>query len=165
MLGDELIDQEELKKKQEKLFEQQKKFRNLEADKKLFAEETINFIKKQKMSIDKLKKENEALKELIVTHPLSRLKSTTRRITSPSTVSPQKAWKIFSTKFLTRSNRKRKLRKISMSTLQTFRRKSFRKRRTASASTPVHKIWAVFKNKSRSLRIGSIKPIKSSTKL
>lgn len=91
MLGDELIDQEELKKKQEKLFEQQKKFRNLEADKKLFAEETINFIKKQKMSIDKLKKENEALKELIVTHPLSRLKSTTRRITSPSTVSPQKA--------------------------------------------------------------------------
>lgn len=38
MLGDELIDQEELKKKQEKLFEQQKKFRNLETDKKLFAE-------------------------------------------------------------------------------------------------------------------------------
>ena len=29
MIGDELIDQEELKKKQEKLFEQQKKFRNL----------------------------------------------------------------------------------------------------------------------------------------
>ena len=29
MLGDELMDQEELKKKQERLFEQQKKFRNL----------------------------------------------------------------------------------------------------------------------------------------
>ena len=56
MLGDELMDQEDLKKKQEKLFEQQKKFRNLENDKKLFAEETINFIKKQKISIDKLKK-------------------------------------------------------------------------------------------------------------
>ena len=32
------MDQEDLKKKQEKLFEQQKKFRNLENDKKLFAE-------------------------------------------------------------------------------------------------------------------------------
>ena len=38
MLGDELMDQQDLKKKQEKLFEQQKKFRNLENDKKLFAE-------------------------------------------------------------------------------------------------------------------------------
>lgn len=56
MLTDELMDQQDLKKKQEKLFEQQKKFRNLEIDKKLFAEETINFIKKQKMNIDKLKK-------------------------------------------------------------------------------------------------------------
>ena len=58
MLGDELMDQEDMKKKQEKLFEQQKKFRNLENDKKLFAEQTINFIKKQKISIDKLKKQN-----------------------------------------------------------------------------------------------------------
>lgn len=38
MNAEEMIDQEELKKKQEKLFEQQKKFRNLESDKKLFAE-------------------------------------------------------------------------------------------------------------------------------
>ena len=32
----------------------------------MFAEETINFIKKLKTGIDKLKRENEALKELIV---------------------------------------------------------------------------------------------------
>lgn len=51
-----MLEQEETKKKQEKLFEQQKKFKNLESDKKYFAEETINFIKKQKMTIDKLKK-------------------------------------------------------------------------------------------------------------
>ena len=55
-----------MKRKQEKLFEQQKKFRNVESDKKMFAEETINLIKKQKMTIDKMRKENEALKELIV---------------------------------------------------------------------------------------------------
>ena len=51
-----------MKRKQEKLFEQQKKFRNVESDKKMFAEETINLIKKQKMTIDKMRKENEALK-------------------------------------------------------------------------------------------------------
>lgn len=56
------MEQEEIRRKQEKLFDQQKKFKNLEADKKLFAEETINAIKKQKMAIDKLRKENEALK-------------------------------------------------------------------------------------------------------
>ena len=55
-----------MKRKQEKLFEQQKKFRSVESDKKMFAEETINLIKKQKMTIDKMRKENEALKELIV---------------------------------------------------------------------------------------------------
>ena len=37
MIGEELLDQEEFKKKQEKLFEQQRKFRNLESDKKYFA--------------------------------------------------------------------------------------------------------------------------------
>jgi len=67
------------------LFEQQKKFRNLENDKKLFAEETINFIKKQKISIDKLKKENESLKELIVQIILFRLKLIMRRIMSQGT--------------------------------------------------------------------------------
>lgn len=76
------MDQEQLKRKQEKLFQQQKKFRNLETDKKLFAEETINFIKKQKMGIDKLKKENEALKELIVSFCLYRPKSIMKRTTS-----------------------------------------------------------------------------------
>jgi len=67
------------------LFEQQKKFRNLENDKKLFAEETINFIKKQKISIDKLKKENESMKELIVQIILFRLKLIMRRIMSQGT--------------------------------------------------------------------------------
>ena len=67
------------------MFEQQKKFRNLENDKKLFAEETINFIKKQKISIDKLKKENESLKELIVQIILFRLKLIMRRIMSQGT--------------------------------------------------------------------------------
>ena len=41
MVGEELMEQEEIKRKQEKLFEQQKKFRNVESDKKMFAEETI----------------------------------------------------------------------------------------------------------------------------
>ncbi len=38
----------------------------METDKKYFADQTINAIKKQKMSIDKLKKQNQALKQLIV---------------------------------------------------------------------------------------------------
>ena len=63
---EELMDQQDLSKKQAKLFEQKKKFKNLESDKKAYIEETVKVIKKQKTTIDKLKKENEALKDLIV---------------------------------------------------------------------------------------------------
>lgn len=51
--------------KKEKLQEEQRKFRNLESDRKYYAEEAISRIKKQKGTIEKLKKENETLKELI----------------------------------------------------------------------------------------------------
>lgn len=45
--------------------EQQKKFRNLESDRKAYAEETVANIKKQRGIIDKLKNENYILKDLI----------------------------------------------------------------------------------------------------
>ncbi|CAD8088840.1 unnamed protein product [Paramecium primaurelia] len=50
---------------QEQLLEQQKKFRNLESDRKAYAEETVANIKKQRGIIDKLKNENYILKDLI----------------------------------------------------------------------------------------------------
>lgn len=42
--------------KQEKLLEEQRKFRNLESDRKYYAEEAVPLIKKQKGTIEKLKK-------------------------------------------------------------------------------------------------------------
>lgn len=50
---------------QDQLLEQQKKFRNLESDRKAYAEETVANIKKQRGIIDKLKNENYILKDLI----------------------------------------------------------------------------------------------------
>lgn len=62
-------DPEEAQKKQAKLFEQKKKYKNLETDKKTYIDESVKVIKKQKATIDKLKKENDALKDLIVNLP------------------------------------------------------------------------------------------------
>lgn len=56
----------EKKKKMEELEEYQRKFRNLESDRKAYAEETVALIKKQRGIIDKLKNENQQLKDIIV---------------------------------------------------------------------------------------------------
>ncbi len=49
----------------EELEEYQRKFRNLESDRKAYAEETVALIKKQRGIIDKLKNENQQLKDII----------------------------------------------------------------------------------------------------
>lgn len=54
------------KKKMEELEEYQRKFRNLESDRKAYAEETVALIKKQRGIVDKLKNENQQLKDIIV---------------------------------------------------------------------------------------------------
>lgn len=63
---EEVTDPEDVQKRQAKLFEQKKKYKNLESDKRTYIDESVKVIKKQKSAIDKLKKENEALKDLIV---------------------------------------------------------------------------------------------------
>ena len=45
--------------------EYQRKFRNLEADRKAYAEETLTIVKKQIAIVEKLKEENTSLKDLI----------------------------------------------------------------------------------------------------
>ncbi|EAR91604.3 outer dynein arm docking complex protein oda protein (macronuclear) [Tetrahymena thermophila SB210] len=55
----------EKKKKMEELEEYQRKFRNLESDRKAYAEETVALIKKQRGIVDKLKNENQQLKDII----------------------------------------------------------------------------------------------------
>lgn len=45
-----------MQKKQEKLFEQKRKYKNLESDKKTYIDESVKVIKKQKTTIEKLKK-------------------------------------------------------------------------------------------------------------
>ena len=63
---DDLIDPQQMQKKQAKLFEQKKKYKNLQSDKKTYIDESVKVIKKQKTTIEKIKKQNEALKDLIV---------------------------------------------------------------------------------------------------
>lgn len=63
---DDAIDPQQVRRKQEKLFEQKRKYKNLESDKKTYIDESVKVIKKQKTTIEKLKKQNEALKDLIV---------------------------------------------------------------------------------------------------
>lgn len=53
---DEVIDAEDAGKRQSKLFEQKKKYKNLESDKKAYIDESVKVIKKQKTTLDKLKK-------------------------------------------------------------------------------------------------------------
>lgn len=50
------LENEEVGKKQIKLFQQKKKYKNLESDKKAFIDESVKIIKKQKTTVDKLKK-------------------------------------------------------------------------------------------------------------
>ena len=45
-----------MQKKQAKLFEQKKKYKNLESDKKTYIDESVKIIKKQKTTIEKIKK-------------------------------------------------------------------------------------------------------------
>lgn len=63
---DDQMDPEQMQKKHAKLFEQKRKYKNLESDKKTYIDESVKIIKKQKTTIEKIKKENEALKDLIV---------------------------------------------------------------------------------------------------
>lgn len=67
---DDLIDPQQMQKKQAKLFEQKKKYKNLQSDKKTYIDESVKVIKKQKTTIEKIKKQNEALKDLIVNNCL-----------------------------------------------------------------------------------------------
>ena len=53
---DEVINADEGGKKHTKLFEQKKKYKNLESDKKAYIDESVKVIKKQKTTLDKLKK-------------------------------------------------------------------------------------------------------------
>lgn len=53
---DEVIDADDPAKRQSKLFEQKKKYKNLESDKKAYIDESVKVIKKQKTTLDKLKK-------------------------------------------------------------------------------------------------------------
>ena len=49
---DQPIDNEEVSKKQAKLFEHKKKYKHLESDKKAYVDESVKVIKKQKTNID-----------------------------------------------------------------------------------------------------------------
>ncbi|EGR27781.1 hypothetical protein IMG5_189050, partial [Ichthyophthirius multifiliis] len=61
----------------EELEEYQRKFRNLESDRKAYAEETVALIKKQRGIIDKLKNENQQLKDIISKMNSQKLQSNT----------------------------------------------------------------------------------------
>lgn len=49
-------DIEAFKKKQASLFDQKRKYKNLETDKKTYIDESVKVIKKQKATIDSIKK-------------------------------------------------------------------------------------------------------------
>ena len=65
--------------KHDNIQEEQRKFRNLESDQKYYTDEVVILIKKQKGTLDKLQKENDILKELVVPISLFRLNCTKRK--------------------------------------------------------------------------------------